>query len=70
MRCLFGAVGTSVITILYKSIGAGWTFVMLTCLCIAALPLPLLVVRDAPKWRARRAEKKLLREQRKKAEKA
>jgi hypothetical protein len=57
VRCLFGAVGTAVIQLLYNAIGAGWTMVLLTGLCLVALPLPAVVWLRGAKWRARRDAK-------------
>lgn len=57
MRCAFGAVGTAVIQLLYNAINPGWTFVLLTALSVAALPLPLVVLRYGAAWRRKRATK-------------
>ncbi|KAG8855703.1 hypothetical protein FRB96_006747 [Tulasnella sp. 330] len=57
VRCLFGAVGTAIIQVLYNSLGAGWTFVLLSGLCVLGLPLPWLVIRKAPEWRQNRLER-------------
>lgn len=67
VRCLFGAVGTAVIQLLYNAIGAGWTSVLLTGMCIAASPLFWVIARYGPKWRAARREKKEARKARKTA---
>jgi hypothetical protein len=60
LRCLFGAVGTSVIQLLYSSaLGAGWTFVLLSGICVLAFPFTiLLVLRHGSEWRERRIEKR------------
>ncbi|ORY25281.1 major facilitator superfamily domain-containing protein [Naematelia encephala] len=57
VRCIFGAVGTAIVQIIYNAIGAGWTMVLFSGICLAALPLPLLVIRNAGSWRIHRAEK-------------
>ncbi|KAM0753668.1 MFS general substrate transporter [Meredithblackwellia eburnea MCA 4105] len=57
VRCIFGAVGTAVIQIIYGAIGAGWTFVLLSGICIVALPLPFLVMKKGAGWRAQRQER-------------
>lgn len=60
VRCLFGAVGTSVIQIMYSSaLGAGWTFVLLTGICIISFPFTIMVVlRHGRQWREKRVEKR------------
>ncbi|WVR04031.1 hypothetical protein IAU60_001030 [Kwoniella sp. DSM 27419] len=58
VRCLFGAVGVATIQLLYKAIGAGWTMVVLSGICVLGIPLPILVVKRAKFWRARREAKK------------
>lgn len=57
VRCMFGAVGTAVIQLLYSAIGAGWTMTLMTGMCLVALPMPVVVWRQGAKWRARRDEK-------------
>jgi hypothetical protein len=42
--------------LMYSALGAGWTFVLLSGICIAGLPLPYVVVRYAPDWRRKREE--------------
>jgi len=63
VRCLFAAVGTAVIQLLYNAIGAGWTMVLLTGLCIAAMPLFWVIAHYGPKWRKDRREKKARRDE-------
>ncbi|WVQ78691.1 hypothetical protein IAT38_000778 [Cryptococcus sp. DSM 104549] len=65
VRCLFGAVGVACIQSMYKAMGAGWTFVLLTGICILGIPLPLLVVRKGRFWRAKRMAKKEAKKERK-----
>ncbi|KAL1410207.1 multidrug transporter [Vanrija albida] len=59
VRCAFGAIGTGVIQIMYQNLGAGWSFVLLSGLCAASLPLLLVVIRYAPRWRAWRRHRAL-----------
>lgn len=53
--------------IINRVMGAGWMFVLLSGICLLVTPLPLLVVRYGPQWRARRTER-LERAARKEAE--
>jgi len=69
VRCLFGAVGTAVIQLLYNAIGSGWTSVLLTGMCVAASPLYWVIAHYGPTWRAARREKKERRMERKKEKK-
>ena len=57
MRCLFGALGTGVVQIMYNRLGAGWTLVLLSGIVIAGIPVPVLVVRFARRWRESRRRK-------------
>lgn len=43
--------------IIYQSLGAGWTFVLLSGICVAGLPLVFIVIRYGKKWREWRALK-------------
>ncbi|KLT46062.1 MFS general substrate transporter [Cutaneotrichosporon oleaginosum] len=54
-RCLIGAAYVGTVQIINREIGAGWMFVLLNGLCLLVTPLPLIVVRYGPRWRARRA---------------
>ncbi|ORX37291.1 major facilitator superfamily domain-containing protein [Kockovaella imperatae] len=56
VRCLLGAVGTAIVQILYKALGAGWTLVLLTGICLIGTPIPVLVIRYARPWREKRRE--------------
>ncbi|ODO09248.1 hypothetical protein I350_02848 [Cryptococcus amylolentus CBS 6273] len=62
VRCAFGAIGTATIQKMYKTFGAGWTFVLLTGLVVVFLPFPIAVIRNGKGWR----EARLQREERKK----
>lgn len=50
---------------MYNALGAGWTFVLLSGICLAGLPLSFIVIKYAKGWRnarearaaAKRAEK-------------
>ncbi|KAG8992036.1 hypothetical protein FRB94_012033 [Tulasnella sp. JGI-2019a] len=57
VRCLFGAVGTAIIQVLYNALGAGWTFVLLSGLCVLALPMAFIVIKKASEWRQHRLER-------------
>lgn len=43
--------------LMYHNLGAGWSFVLLSGMCIGALPITLIVIRYAPGWREWRARK-------------
>ncbi|WVQ73805.1 hypothetical protein IAR50_003386 [Cryptococcus sp. DSM 104548] len=62
IRCAFGAIGTATIQQMYKTLNAGWTFVLLTGLIVVFVPFPVAVVRYGKKWRKAR----FAREERKK----
>lgn len=64
VRCIFGAVGTSVIQLMYQSaLGAGWTFVLLSGICVLATPVTLIVVlRRGRAWRETRAARRRSKE--------
>ena len=67
VRCVFGAVGTAVIQLIYNAIGAGWTTTLLSGLCIAGLPVYWLVIKRGRIWREKRkarAEQKRLEKER------
>jgi hypothetical protein len=63
-------VGTGTIQLLYSTIGAGWTLVLLTGLSVIFLPIPFFVMHYAPAWRMRRREKKEEKLRRKGSEKS
>ena len=54
---------------MYANLGAGWTFVILSGICVAGLPLPWLILKYGKKWRAHRAEAAVKKAQRKAAKK-
>ncbi|WWC87498.1 uncharacterized protein L201_002388 [Kwoniella dendrophila CBS 6074] len=69
VRCIFGAIGVAAIQSIYKGIGVGWTFVLLSGIVILGIPMPLLVIKKGKIWRnnrqAKDAEKKRLKEEKK-----
>jgi hypothetical protein len=56
-RCLIGAAFVGTVQIINREIGAGWMFVLLSGICLLVTPLPLIVIRYGPRWRAQRAER-------------
>lgn len=58
VRCAFGAVGSAVIQIVYGRLGAGWTFVLFSGICLAGFPLAFIAEKYAGGWREKRAEKR------------
>ncbi|ODO06339.1 hypothetical protein L198_01571 [Cryptococcus wingfieldii CBS 7118] len=57
VRCAFGAIGTATIQKMYKTLGAGWTFVLLTGLVAVFLPFPIAVIRNGKEWREARLQR-------------
>nr|GAT47577.1 predicted protein [Mycena chlorophos] len=57
IRCGLSAVMVAVIQLIIDAIGVGWTYVLLSGLCIVASPLIWIVMFIGPKWRARRRRK-------------
>lgn len=58
-RGTLGAILVSVIDLIAKALGTGWTFVLLGCICAALTPIVYVVIKIGPRWRRRRAEKEL-----------
>lgn len=54
---------------MYNTLGAGWTFVLLTGLVVIASPLPIIVIKKGRGWRDKRKEKKEAKNEEKKAKK-
>ncbi|TFK94393.1 MFS general substrate transporter [Polyporus arcularius HHB13444] len=54
VRCSFGAVAVSVIDLILKRLGTGWTYVLLSGICIAFSPYFWIQMKYGPKWRAKR----------------
>ncbi|WWC69009.1 uncharacterized protein I206_102945 [Kwoniella pini CBS 10737] len=57
VRCIFGAIGVAAIQSIYNAIGAGWTFVLLSGICILGIPMPFIVIKKGKSWRKRREDK-------------
>ncbi|KAI0094287.1 MFS general substrate transporter [Irpex rosettiformis] len=57
IRCSLGAGCVSVIDLIIRAMGVGWTYVLLAGLCICVGPIMFIVVRMGPKWRAKRRAK-------------
>ncbi|KAI0094305.1 hypothetical protein BDY19DRAFT_13410 [Irpex rosettiformis] len=60
VRCSFGAACVSVVDLIFQAIGVGWTYVLLSGLCVLAGPIILIVIRMGPKWRAKRRAKQVV----------
>jgi hypothetical protein len=60
IRCTLSAVLISVIELILRAIGTGWTYVLLAGLSLLSLPLTYLVIRIGPRCRTNR---KALREE-------
>ncbi|KAL6298706.1 MFS general substrate transporter [Sparassis latifolia] len=54
VRCSMGAVLVSVISLILKAMGTGWTYVFLAGVCLFFAPMNLVSLYMGPKWRARR----------------
>jgi len=54
VRCTFGAACVSVINLMLTALGTGWTYVLLSGLCVMVFPIVPLVMSKGPKWRAQR----------------
>ena len=70
MRCSLGAVIVSVLDLMIQAMGVGWTFVLLSGLCVAVAPLLLVIMFIGPKFRRDRREREARRKAEKDAEKA
>lgn len=55
----------SVVQLINKAIGAGWTFTLLSGICLLVVPMPLAVLKWGPRWRKRRRERVKAREEKK-----
>lgn len=42
---------------MYNALGAGWTFVLLSGICVAGMPLSFIVIRYGKSWRDKREER-------------
>lgn len=54
---------------MYNTLGAGWTFVLLTGLVVIASPLPIVVIKKGRGWRDTRKEKRESKKEKKEAKK-
>ncbi|KAI0652010.1 MFS general substrate transporter [Trametes meyenii] len=54
VRCSFGAVCVSVIDLILKALGTGWTYVLLSGICVVFSPIYYVLMRYGPVWRAKR----------------
>lgn len=68
VRCLFGAASVSVVQIINDAMGAGWTFVLLSGICLLATPMPLIVLKWGPGWRLRRHRRAKEKEEKRRSE--
>ncbi|KAH9858031.1 MFS general substrate transporter [Lenzites betulinus] len=59
VRCSFGAACVSVIDLMIKALGTGWTYVILTGICIVFSPIYWVLMRYGPVWRAKRRARRL-----------
>ncbi|PPQ72338.1 hypothetical protein CVT26_007309 [Gymnopilus dilepis] len=58
LRCVFSATLVSVIDLIAKAIGTGWTFVLLSVLTVSSLPLVLITIKIGPKRRVCRQQQR------------
>jgi hypothetical protein len=68
VRCLFGAASVSVVQIINDAMGPGWTFVLLSGICLLATPMPLIVLKWGPEWRLRRHRRAKEKEEKRRSE--
>ncbi|TAQ85022.1 hypothetical protein B7494_g6659 [Chlorociboria aeruginascens] len=54
VRCLLGAGGTGIITIMIGGMGRGWCFTFMALVCIALMPLLVVELKWGPIWREER----------------
>ncbi|KAH9944252.1 MFS general substrate transporter [Epithele typhae] len=59
VRCCIGAVAVSVIDLILKALRPGWTYVLLTGICVLFLPVQWVILHYGPIWRAQRRARKL-----------
>ncbi|KAG0657448.1 hypothetical protein C6P46_006524 [Rhodotorula mucilaginosa] len=64
-RCCAGAAGVGFVEPLLNRLGAGWSFTFLSLLCCCFSPLMLLEWKNGMRWRAERAERLRLEQDRK-----
>ncbi|KAI0756845.1 MFS general substrate transporter [Daedaleopsis nitida] len=63
VRCTLGAAAVSLIDIIINRLGTGWTYVLLSGICVAFSPSYWILLHYGPRWRARRRAKHLAAEQ-------
>ena len=54
VRCSFGAGAVSVVDLMLKRLGTGWTYVLLSGICIVFSPAYFILMHYGPTWRAKR----------------
>ncbi|KAI0778343.1 MFS general substrate transporter [Trametes elegans] len=54
VRCSLGAVCVSVIDLMLKALGTGWTYVLLSGICVVFSPILWALIRYGPIWRGKR----------------
>ncbi|TVY32201.1 Itaconate transport protein [Lachnellula subtilissima] len=54
VRCLMGAGGTAIISIMIEAMGRGWCYTFIALVCIAASPLLWIELKWGPGWREER----------------
>ncbi|KAF8585839.1 MFS general substrate transporter [Ramaria rubella] len=57
VRCTMGATLVSIIDFIINAIRPGWTYTLLSGICVLMLPMNFAVIRFGPKWRESRREK-------------
>ncbi|KAM5540996.1 hypothetical protein V8D89_005307 [Ganoderma adspersum] len=62
VRCSLGAASVSVIDLILRRLGAGWTYVLLSGICVAFSPTYWILMKYGPRWRAARRAKGLASE--------
>ena len=58
IRCTLSAVLVSVIELILKGIGIGWTYVLLAGVLVCSLPAVFLSIKIGPKYRMKRQRKR------------
>lgn len=54
VRCSLGAITVSVIDLMLKALGMGWTYILLAGICLATSPMIWFAVWVGPRCRAKR----------------
>ena len=58
IRCTLSAVLVSVIELILKGIGIGWTYVLLAGVLVCSVPAVFLSIKIGPKYRVKRQRKR------------